>query len=152
MFLEYFFEHDIYSGIETYYYQAMTKVEFYTIRTDVLVENFQKNKLIMKDVLREIGLRLQFNIQRQENIALVNAYDRTAHQLVYLAQRFGEIDKRGTKIVVPLTQQDLSDVLSLTRETTSRALSRLRKKGLILSQKNIIIPDIDKLTAVYSGI
>jgi DNA-binding HxlR family transcriptional regulator len=48
-----------------------------------------------------------------------------------MAERFGEkTAENGTKIDVPLRHQDIASSISATRETTSRTLSELERKGL----------------------
>lgn len=140
---------DINRGAETYYYQTMTPVQIYCIENSVLAEKAKADPLLYKDLLFEAGRRLQSNIQQLENISFRHADRRLAHQLVYFARQFGQPVHQGTKILLPLTQQDLADILSLTRETISREISKFKSKGLVITGQNIVIPDIEKLEAVY---
>jgi len=139
----------IYHGDETYFYEAITDVQIYSIKGDVLTAAAEANPLLYKEVLYEAGRRLQSNIQNLENISLKSAYLRLAHQLVFLAAQFGEVSPRGYELNLPLTHQDLADNLNLNRETISRAFGKLRQHGLIELDSHIIIPDLEKLKAIY---
>jgi CRP/FNR family transcriptional regulator len=83
-------------------------------------------------------------------MALKNAYRRVAHLLVYFAALYGQQTDSGVKLVVPLTHQDIGDMLDLSRETVSREMAKLKTRGLIASDKTIVIPDVDALRAIYS--
>lgn len=65
--------------------------------------------------------------------------------LAYLARRFGKKTSAGVELSLSLTHQDLADILSLTRETVSTSIIKLRKKKLVKTTKGIVIPDIKKL-------
>ncbi len=141
------FGRDIYEGPEVYHYQSMTAMELFTIDQNSLIEFLEEdNPAIVKGLLFEAGRRLQSNIQRLENIGLRASYNRVAHQLLYFAQEFGTKKPNGVHINVPLTHQDLADNLSLTRETVTNSMKKLRGKGLIdTSHQYILVPNMKKL-------
>jgi CRP-like cAMP-binding protein len=91
------------------------------------------------------GKRLHSTLHGLENLTLKSSYFRVAHELLYMAQRFGEQTEKGVKILIPLTHQDLADILSLTRETVSTCMVQLREKGLITTNRNIVVKDLGKL-------
>lgn len=137
------------TGEETYYYEAVTDIEYYSLGGEQFALAAEQNPLIYKEVLYEAGRRLQSNIQQLENMALKNAYRRVAHLLVYFAALYGQPADSGTQLVVPLTHQDIGDMLDLSRETVSREMAKLKTRGLIASDKTIVIPDVDALKAIY---
>ena len=66
--------------------------------------------------------------------------------LLTTSQRFGREISSGTLIDVPLKHQDIASSISATRETTSRALSELERKGLLESENSFItLYDIEGL-------
>jgi CRP-like cAMP-binding protein len=115
------FDQAINESPETYYYESMTEAEIYTINETDLKENVENNPKLYRDLMAVSG------------------------KLLYMAQRFGEETKEGVKICIPLTHQDLADILSLTRETVSTCMVQLREKGLIKTGKNIYVVDLEKL-------
>jgi CRP-like cAMP-binding protein len=139
------FNQAINEGPETYYYEAMTPVEIYTIDEALLVDCAKDNPGIYKDLFAICGKRLHSTLHGLENLTLPNSYHRVAHEVLYLAKNFGEKKSTGTKICVPLTHQDLADILSLTRETVSTCMVQLRNKKMIVTNRNILVPDLKKL-------
>ncbi len=130
---------------ETYYYEAITPVEIHTVDETTLKEAVDRDPVLYKDLLAISGKRLHSTLHGLENLTLSNSYRRVAHELLYLAQRFGEKKATGTVILIPLTHQDLADILSLTRETVSTCMVQLREKKLISTDKKILIKDMLKL-------
>lgn len=139
------FDRVILDSPEVYYYEAMCPTEIYTLEMEELVEMVDKDPMLYRDLLNESGKRMTSATQGLENVSMKNAYKRVAHQLAYYSRRFGHRSKSGTKILPPLTHQDIADILSLTRETVSVCMMKLRRKGLIKASRQIVIPDIDKL-------
>ncbi len=141
------FHQELYEGPEVYYYEAMTSVTMHAVDRAELITVISQDGSMYKDLFSEAGRRLLYSIQQLENMALPNFYKRVAHQLVYFGHYFGEQSSKGVKIKLPLTQQDLADVLSATRETVSLSMNQLRQRRLIRPGRDIIIPDINKLRA-----
>jgi CRP-like cAMP-binding protein len=69
--------------------------------------------------------------------------ERAVSFLLACSRRFGESQTDGSiKIIAPLRQQDIASSINASRETASRELSFLAKKGLIkVSDRNVIILD-----------
>ena len=85
------------------------------------------------------------DVWRLENQGLDTAYRRVAHIICFYMERYGETTPRGWQFKVPLTQQDLADIIDLSRETVSIAVNELKQAGLLLSRRKIIVPDLDAL-------
>ncbi len=139
------FKKDPNEGPEIYYYEAMANTEIYSIDILTLVEAAKQNQVLYRDFLLVAGNRLSSTLHGLENLTMRTAYKRVAHQLLYFARRFGEKKLGGQKIALPLTHQDIADVLSLTRETVSMSMVQLREKKLIVTNRYITIPSLKKL-------
>jgi CRP-like cAMP-binding protein len=139
------FDQAINESPETYYYETMTEAEIYTINEQVLEEKVAADPSLYRDLMSVAGKRLHSTLHGLENLTLKTSYFRVAHELLYIAERFGEKDGKNVKILIPLTHQDLADILSLTRETVSTCMVQLREKSLITTAKNIIVKDMEKL-------
>ena len=78
-----------------------------------------------------------------------SAYDtigRVARRLVEMAERFGTPDERGTKIDLPLSQDELAGWTGASREAVSKALQHLRGRNWIeTGRRNIIVLDLASL-------
>jgi CRP/FNR family transcriptional regulator len=139
------FDQSLYDGPEVFYYEAICPSSVYTVGAAELLKAVEGNTLLYRDILVEAGKHLHSTVQRLENLSLHSSYNRVAHQILYFAKRFGEKKSYGTRVTIPLIQQDIADVLSITRETVSMCMSDLRKKKLITGGKNILIPNVANL-------
>lgn len=128
------YDKEIYGGPDTFYYEAVANSELWALPMTTLVEATQKDPLLFRDLLGVAGDRFFSNIQQLENLSLATAEKRVAHQLLYLAHKWGRQRGATIEIQVPLTQQDIADFLSLTRETVSSCINKLKKRRS--TQKN----------------
>lgn len=73
--------------------------------------------------------------------------ERAASFLLACCRRFGTKNgDAGIRINIPLRQQDIASSINASRETTSRELSVLARKGLIvINDRSIFVPDPEKL-------
>lgn len=131
-----------------YYYSAMNDVVTYNVSQNDFLSCFKNDSELYKDLLEETSFRFVSNVQRIENRSIESAYCRLAHQLYYFAEKYGKNTQAGTVILIPLTQQDLADILALARETITKCMARLRSHDIITHDKAITIPDLDKLKAI----
>ncbi|MGH7234353.1 MAG: Crp/Fnr family transcriptional regulator [Candidatus Saccharimonadales bacterium] len=143
------FKMDIYRGPEQYYYESMTDIEICFISLDELETNLALTPILYKDLLYASGVRLNSYIHRLEDRSLRSGLYRTAHLLAFLASQFGKPLNVGVEIQLPLTHQEIGEILDLTRETVSRELGRLKSRGLIVPNRKIIITDMSKLIEIY---
>lgn len=81
----------------------------------------------------------------------MSAEQKVASFLLEMADRMGVRGADHVKAVtLPLSRQQIADVLGLTIETVSRQLSKLRSAGLIdlVSRREVLIKDIEQLEAI----
>jgi len=90
--------------------------------------------------LRQLNRRLR--LREAESLA------RVADTLLFLAEGQGRSARQG--VYIPnLAHRELSSISGLARETVTRALSKLEKRGLIKRESDrIAIPDLTALEAV----
>jgi CRP-like cAMP-binding protein len=124
------FEQFIYKGQEVYYYETMSRTELYSFDNIAFKQAVEKDPSLYKDLFSEAGRRLESNIQRLENLSLPSSYHQVAHQLHHFAMKFGKSIKEGIQLDMPLTQQDLADILGASRETISTAMTKLQALAL----------------------
>lgn len=141
------FNQPLYGGMETFFYEAMSPSEVYTVDVDQLVDAIKEDPHLYSDLLQETGRHLEFCINSLENLSLRNAEKRIAHMLCYFCRKFGVESKEGIRIDLPLTHQNIGEILNITRETVSTNIKGLRDRGLLIAQSNssIVVPDLSKL-------
>jgi CRP/FNR family transcriptional regulator len=81
------------------------------------------------------------------------AQERIAHFLLMLAEHAAEPEQRAAIVPVPMSRTDIADYLGLTTETVSRALSQLKRDGVIrlLQRSRIALQNRDALAAMVAG-
>lgn len=134
----------------TYVYQAMTDLELEGISFAKLEGALKKDPGLYAGLLYESGRRLKANINRLASNALKNDYLKITHQLVYLAEEFGDVQAKGVKqsvkLTLPLTAEDMAEQLNISVEIAEAVMDKLVKQGLVeQSQNGIFIPDINML-------
>jgi CRP-like cAMP-binding protein len=71
---------------------------------------------------------------------------RLAFILDYLAQIYGSPCAEGTRIEVPLSQQDLASLLGVSEPSLHRAVARLRREETIITRyRQIVVRDLKAL-------
>lgn len=96
-------------------------------------------------------LDMTLDMYRLHGDRILNLEYRTVREriisfLLTTSQRFGKQTPEGVLIEVPLRHQDIASSVNATRETTSRELSALERKGLLAAQNSyILLTDIEAL-------
>lgn len=139
-------QQELYIGPEIFHYKAMSDATIYALDPETFAQCVLDDPAIYQDLFSEAGQHLATTIQRLENMTLKSSYERVAHILLFYARKFGHDVAAGVRIPMPLTHQDIADVLSVSRETVSMAMVKLSKKKVIKSGRYIIVPDIDRLS------
>lgn len=92
------------------------------------------------EVLAELSRRLRRADEVIGNLALLDVYGRVARWLREQAQSDGEETDEGVVIRQRPTQQEIAGLIGTSRETVSRALSELARRGHIaVSGKRILL-------------
>jgi CRP/FNR family cyclic AMP-dependent transcriptional regulator len=82
---------------------------------------------------RSLAQRLrEADAKRVEMAALVGSA-RVAFELLDLGRRYGQTRPDGVHIDLPLSQEELADLVGLSRPTVARALADLRAEGHVLT-------------------
>jgi len=126
--------------------QSMGEGTIIKIHRKTMLDVIQRNPEAAVNIINYLSLRLRESQDNAKAFALDRAEQRVAAILINLTQRSGIQEAKGIRIGVRLTHQDLADMAGLTKETTSRILSRFKKDQLISgSGKQLIIQDLPRL-------
>lgn len=88
-------------------------------------------ELVFK-VTKLIGIRLKTFRTRVEHLLFKGASQRLASTLLELAHEHGISDAQGVLVPLRLSQQDLANLIGVTRESVNLALSDFRRRGLVI--------------------
>lgn len=87
--------------------------------------------------------------QRIEDVIFRDVPARLARHLLWLSEKYGETNGKGTGIGLRLTHQELASIVGTTRETTTLVLNKFKKEGLIgATGRNLFIKKADQLKLV----
>ena len=102
-----------------------------TVTKQDFLEMLRNHPSLAFKVTKLIGFRLKTFRNRVENLLYKGAPARLAATLLELARDHGVPDAQGILLPLKLSQQDLANLIGVTRESVNLALSDFRKRGLI---------------------
>ena len=123
-----------------YFFEAMDEVEVWRAPREDVISFVKSNPDVLFDLMSRVFKGVDGMLTRMTYLMSGNAYDRLAIELLIYAKRFGE--GKGN-IQINISEKDLAAQTGMTRETVSREIKILKKKGLVIVKKNkIMITDI----------
>jgi len=126
--------------------QAVVDSQIGMIRNWDMDVFIRANPEVALKLLKVMSHRLRDAQIKIKNLALQDTLRRTVGMLLHLAQEHGKRTAEGIEINLPLSRQELANMVGTSRETVTRILSRLNKEGLIVLEKQkIIILDEEEL-------
>ncbi len=115
-----------------FYYEAVTDCEFLYLPKDVLLTLMNSDQKIMKIVLEHFVNQYTGLLLRVIALEQSRAIEKILFTLYFLMFRYGKEVKPGIFLInLKLTQPMIAGLVGLTRETTAKNLSQLRRKGII---------------------
>jgi CRP/FNR family transcriptional regulator len=104
-------------------------------------------------IIRGLGARLRHLVHVAETLAFRDVAARLAMLLADYAERNGATTGDGVVLRLDRTQEELALEIGTARESVSRAMKQLRRKGLIasLGGARLKIPNVEELRAMARG-
>lgn len=110
---------------------ALEDSEVFILKRGDFLDLLEKHPKISIGLLQEMASRLRKSDQQIEGLSLSDAENRIAMSIIRLAEDLGVI-KMGQVVIENLPyQQDIANMAGTSRETVSRMLNLLQKKGYI---------------------
>lgn len=127
-------------------YQALAPTIAWQMDRQILLDFISKKPESLNPLLDMTIEMYRLHSERILNLEYRTVRERIISFLLTMSQRFGKQQADGLLINVPLRHQDIASSVNASRETTSRELSALEKKGLINnSQSLILLKDVEQL-------
>ena len=125
---------------------ALNRVDVYVVAADDFRAYLANTPGVALAVLQQVITRVRDSDRHRVEFGALDATGRVAGRLVELADTTGEPTDEGIRLTLPLTQDDLANWISASREAVARALGSLRKRGLIITgRREITIIDLPAL-------
>lgn len=120
-------------------YEAMVPTEVMRLDRREYLDFIENNSEVLAPLLDMTVEMYRIHSERIINLEYRSVRERLISFLIIMSNRFGRITKEGVVIDVPLRQQDIASSINASRETTSRELAALDRKGIIDSGQPIIV-------------
>jgi CRP/FNR family cyclic AMP-dependent transcriptional regulator len=146
-------EHEIFpliwavTGLERHIiYQTLCPTTVWRLSREEYMAYLDKHPEAIASLLSMTIEMYRIHSERIINLEYRTVRERLVSFLLTMGHRFGTPNDHGMLIDVPLRQQDIASSINASRETTSRELSALEKKGLIkTTPQYIALKNIEKL-------
>lgn len=148
-------EHEIFpliwaiTGVERHIiYQALNPTTVWRLSREDYLAHIDSSPEATAALLAMSVEMYRIHSERIINLEYRTVRERLISFMLTMSRRFGKETADGMLLDVPLRQQDIASSINASRETTSRELSALEKKGLIATTPQyIVIKDKVKLRA-----
>lgn len=122
-----------------YYYEALTDCELYQVPRERYLDFIKSDKQLLIAELEQHAKNDVGRTMRLNALLNLKARDKLIHTLHYLAQIHGSpLKENFITINLDLTQQDLANLIGITRETAATELNKLKKSGAIYYSPGIL--------------
>lgn len=129
-------------------YQALTPTTVWRISPDVYLDFLKHHTIALPPLLDIITEQYRMHALRILNLEYRSVRERLISFLLTMSTRFGNQTEEGLVIEVPLRHQDIASSINASRETASREIAALERKGLIKNKRSfIVLLDIPALQA-----
>lgn len=120
-------------------YEALAPTTTWRINREDLLTFMQHNPEVLAPLMDMTVEMYRLHSERIINLEYRTVRERLISFLLTMAQRFGHDTRNGMLIDVPLRHQDIASSINATRETTSRELSAMERKGLLKNESSRIL-------------
>ena len=130
-------------------YEAMEDTVLLRVSKGEYLDFLQKHQEVMPIILDMSIEAYRLHSKRVMTLSYRTARERIVSFLLGTCERFGVETENGIEIYAPFRQTDIASSVNATRETTSRELNTLKKKGLVTLQSGRIVikdkPALEKM-------
>ena len=125
---------------------AIEDAELLSLNTGAVTEAIRTHPDLGLALLRVLGRRLRHTNEALQDIAFFDVPGRVARRIADLADTHGEATDEGVLIELPLSQENLAQMVGATRESVNKALSLLKRRGLVSRVgRRYLVTDVEKL-------
>lgn len=129
-------------------YQSMAPTVVWRISPQKYLSFLHNHPAALPPLLDMVTEMYRIHSERLLNLEYRTVRERLVSFLLTMSARFGKETKDGLVIEVPLRHQDIASSINASRETASREVSALERKGLIVNKSSyIVLKDVPALQA-----
>lgn len=120
-------------------YQALASTTTFRVPRTVFLDFIKGSQDALTPLLDMTMEMYRMHGDRILTLEYRSVRERIISFLLNMGQRFGKETDEGLLIEVPLRHQDIASSVNATRETTSRELSAMERKGLLANKQSCIL-------------
>jgi len=125
---------------------SLEETELYAIKRESFEQLINSHPEVSLKIIRVLGRRLRQAHELVRDMAMKNVAQRLAGLLLRLIEEYGVVSDGRTVLDLPLSRQEMADMMGVSRETATRELSRFAKTGLVeIEGRRITILEEKKL-------
>jgi CRP/FNR family transcriptional regulator len=129
-------------------YQAMAPTIVWRIDQQKYLDFLHSHPAALPPILDMVTEMYRIHSERILNLEYRSVRERLVSFLLTMAARFGNESEDGVVIEVPLRHQDIASSINASRETASREIAALERKGWIKNKRSyIVLLDIPAMQA-----
>ncbi|HEY6906297.1 MAG TPA: Crp/Fnr family transcriptional regulator [Ignavibacteriaceae bacterium] len=129
---------------------AMEKTELFFLAREEFNKLLKENPQIGIALLEEMTRRLRMSDSKIKSLSISNAEGRIGSAILQVAESSGTIHQGSVQVTLPY-QHDIANLAGTSRETVSRVLHALERKGIIeFNGSKIRIPDYNSFRKSFS--
>jgi len=111
---------------------AMEDCRIATIHHNDFQRLLMSNEKVVRQIVQVLCSRLRQVWAQVQDLSYSTAETRIRAGILQLSRKHGVQDSRGIIIDLKITHQELAELVGTSRETVTRTLARLQKKGILL--------------------
>ena len=132
--------------VPEYDYYAFNQVRILSIPKSIFFELIESNTMLSQELMYLLALRMHHLMAELKFLHIANISQKLAKTLLNLSHQYGVKHALGTEIKLKISQHDLADLLSASRQTVNKEIQKLVNFDVINWQyENIIIKNSDEL-------
>lgn len=125
---------------------ALVATELFRIDRPEFIDFIEQRPKLATRLMIVLCERLRWVSENIEDTVFLDVPRRLAKRLLLLSSLYGKASSQGIRIAQELSQEDIANMLGVTREIINRTLNGLKKRGLISYTKGfIVITDAEAL-------
>lgn len=128
-----------------YFYEAFTDVTCFAANKDEAFDFTQEHPEVLRGVVDALAKAYTHLAERIRSLERSRIHERLEYVLLMLATSIGTVRGNVSDIDAPITQEDISRLAGVTRESISLAMNEARSRSLIWKTGQRTYIDISKL-------
>jgi CRP-like cAMP-binding protein len=117
---------------------AMEDSYLYVLSRRDFLTFLANNEKAVRTVLSSLSLRLRRTDKLLAEMCFLNVSVRLANKLVELAEAQGTVDRNSEEYRLKISQQEIGNILGVSRESINKELRPLRDRGIVSTSRNYI--------------